>query len=358
MRTPLDRYFDNGFPDLSPIWHRLRRRPLAIFNPIDLLFELYRPDYFKKATFAEPLGDPGWFGPDSRSWYVHTHTPSLWLGVFNTAVIDIVHQGIQYAVFDHSKLVGRDSDGNVLPGKFSTTGTFARAARTHSFFTGVVYGPTESAEALSATVRAIHGKVNGVRPDGVRYDADDPEFFRWTYCTVVDGLAAAHLRYHPKPLGGKELDEFYAEYARVGEALGGTGLPRTRAECTYMLQHLAPVKDVVLNDDNRKYVEMRAPRGAGIVAEFVYWVLMDMMPLPVQEAVDFAQPSRLKHTLFKTTARVGVRVLSIGGDLREVREANRRVRAIPESSRNMTQHLKDGAQSAGEEEATHLDRVC
>ncbi|MFT4200934.1 oxygenase MpaB family protein [Gordonia sp. (in: high G+C Gram-positive bacteria)] len=334
MPSPLDRildlggrYFDDGLPDFSPIVRRVREKPTAVLNPIDLLFELYRPSYFKKATFAEPLGDPGWFGPDSKSWYVHTHTPSLWLGVFNTAVIDIVHQGIQAAVFDHSKLPGRDADGNVLPGTFSTTGTFARAARTHSFFAGVVYGPTEAAEALSETVRAIHGKVKGVRSDGVAYDADDPEFFRWTYCTVVDGLAAAHVRYHPKPLQGADLDEFYAEYARVGEALGGTDLPRSRAECLHLLATLPSMNDVGLNDDNRKYVELRAPRGFGIVADFAYWTLMDMMPAPVQEAVEFEQPGRVKRAVFSFVARSAVKLLSIGGDLREVSEATRRVQA-------------------------------
>lgn len=208
---------DDGSPlDLSPIWAELSRRPTALLNPMDLFFEIQRPEYFKKARFDGPLGDPGWFGPDSAAWYVHTHTPSVVVGMVNTAIIDILHQDIQYAVYDHSKLVGRCPNGTVRSGTFSKDGLMVRAGHTFSFFTGVVYGSTETAESLCQTVKAMHHRVKGTRPDGKAYDADEPEFFRWTYATVVDGLAGAHRRYHPNPLRGSDLDQFYREYSRIG----------------------------------------------------------------------------------------------------------------------------------------------
>lgn len=45
MVVPLD---DGSVPDLSPVWAELRRRPTALLNPMDLFFEIQRPEYFKR----------------------------------------------------------------------------------------------------------------------------------------------------------------------------------------------------------------------------------------------------------------------------------------------------------------------
>lgn len=323
--VPLD---DGPMPDLSPVWVQLRRRPTALLNPMDLFFEIQRPEYFKKARFDGPPGDPGWFGPDSAAWYVHTHTPSVVVGMINTAMIDIVHQDIQYAVYDHSKLVGRRPDGSVRSGTFSSGGLIVRAGHTFSFFTGVIYGSTETAESLCQTVKAMHHQVKGTRPDGKPYDADDPEFFRWTYATVVDGLAGAHQRYHPKPLRGNDLDQFYREYSRVGEALGGTDLPQTKAECRRVLTESPSAAEVGLNADNIKYLRLLNPPGITPLRpfyDFAYWVIMDMMPPPVQDAVGFRQPNPLVRQGYRHAARALLNAPRMLGEIREVREAWRRV---------------------------------
>lgn len=324
---------DDGSPlDLSPIWAELSRRPTALLNPMDLFFEIQRPEYFKKARFDGPLGDPGWFGPDSAAWYVHTHTPSVVVGMVNTAIIDILHQDIQYAVYDHSKLVGRCPNGTVRSGTFSKDGLMVRAGHTFSFFTGVVYGSTETAESLCQTVKAMHHRVKGTRPDGKAYDADEPEFFRWTYATVVDGLAGAHRRYHPNPLRGSDLDQFYREYSRIGEALGGTDLPQTRAECRRVLTESPSAKEVGLNDDNIKYLQLLNPPGLNPlrpIYDFAYWVIMDMMPEPVQTAVDFRQPNFLVRQAYRHTARALLNAPRLLGEIREVEAARRRVSGSP-----------------------------
>ncbi|MEZ0365737.1 oxygenase MpaB family protein [Mycobacterium sp. pUA109] len=329
LLVPLD---DGPAPDLSPLWAELRRRPTAVLNPMDLFFEIQRPEYFKKARFDGPPCDPGWFGPDSAAWYVHTHTPSVVVGMINTALIDILHQDIQYAVYDHSKLVGRRPDGTVRSGTFSSSGLVVRAAHTFSFFTGVIYGSTETAESLCQTVKAMHHRVKGVRPDGKPYDADDPEFFRWTYATVVDGLAGAHERYHPKPLRGADLDQFYREYSRVGEALGGTGLPQSKAECRRVLVESPSAAEVGLNVDNSKYLQLLNPPGITPlrpVYDFAYWVIMDMMPPPVQQAVGFRQPNLLVRHGYRHLARALLNAPRMLGEIREVRAAWRRVSVAP-----------------------------
>ncbi len=328
MVVPLD---DGSVPDLSPVWAELRRRPTALLNPMDLFFEIQRPEYFKKARFDGPAGDPGWFGPDSAAWYVHTHTPSVVVGMVNTAMIDILHQDIQYSVFDHSKLVGRRPDGSVRSGTFSSSGLIVRAGHTFSFFTGVIYGSTDTAESLCQTVKAMHHRVKGTRPDGKAYDADEPEFFRWTYASVVDGLAGAHRRYHPKPLRGNDLDDFYRDYARVGEALGGTNLPQTRAECRRVLTESPSAAEVGLNADNIKYLQLLNPPGITPlrpIYDFAYWVIMDMMPEPVQQAVGFRQPNLLVRNGYRQLARTLLNAPRMLGEIREVEAANRRVRSV------------------------------
>jgi ER-bound oxygenase mpaB/B'/Rubber oxygenase, catalytic domain len=159
--VPLD---DGPAPDLLPIWTALRAEPLAIINPLDLVWELIRPEYFKKTDFSCPPGDPGWFGPDSAAWYVHSHTPTVLLGLVNTAIIDIIHQDIQYGVYDHSKLVGRHPDGSVRSGTFSGAGLIVRAGHSYSFFAGVVYGSSATAEELCRTVKAMHTRSKGFGP--------------------------------------------------------------------------------------------------------------------------------------------------------------------------------------------------
>ena len=320
-RRGLLEFYDSA-PNFSPIIEAARADPKRLFKPLDLLFELFRPDYFKKTRFDAPAGDPGWFGPDSAIWYVLTHTPTIALGLVNTAIVDIMHQDIQYAVFDHSKLVGRDNAGKVIPGTISGTGWVVRAGRTLSFFAGAAYGSTEAAESLCQTVKAMHGQVKGVRPDGKPYDADDPEFFRWTYATVVQGLAAAHERYHPRPLSGPALDQFYREYAVSGEALGGSDLPKTKAECAHVLNNSPSVVGVTVNADNIDYIRM-IPRG--LRGGFVGWLIQDILPEPIQKVLGFRQPNQPLLRVYQVLARGAAMAVNSLGDIREVDQAFQRV---------------------------------
>ncbi len=96
-------------------------------------------------------------------------------------------------------MVERDEDGNPT-GRFDLEGAQLRLGHSVAFFIGTAYGSTATAEKLAQTVRAMHHTIKGVRPDGLPYDADDPEWLRWNYATVVWGIATAHEMYHPLPL--------------------------------------------------------------------------------------------------------------------------------------------------------------
>ena len=98
----------------------------------------------------------------------------------------------------HSRVVKRDQDGTAVP-EIDPRGAAVRLGHSVAFFIGTAYGSTATAERLAQSVRAMHHTIKGVRPDGARYDADDPEWLRWNYATVVWGLATAHELYHPTP---------------------------------------------------------------------------------------------------------------------------------------------------------------
>ena len=197
--------------------------------------ETIRRNYFRGMDFAGPAGDPGWFGPGSAVWHVHSHTEALVFGLQCAAFIERLDPSIYWMGMHHSRLVQRDENGVARP-VIDPKGAAVRLGHSIAFFIGTAYGSTETAENLARTVRAMHHTIKGVRPDGAAYDADDPDWLRWNYATVVWGLATAHELYHPNPLRGKKLDRYYGEFIRVGHALGGTDLPTTKAETLDCLQ--------------------------------------------------------------------------------------------------------------------------
>lgn len=284
-----------------------------------------RSRYFRRIDFTGPTGDPGWFGPDSRVWYVHSNFPTIALGLFAAAYLEQLDPSIMAMGGDHSRIPER-LDG-VPTGRIDQEGAATRFGHSLSFFLGTAMASTESAERLARVVRGMHRTVKGVRPDGAVYDAEDPEWLRWNYATVVWGLATAHERYHPKPLRGDDLDDYYREFVRVGEALGGTDLPTTKQETLDCLEAYLPrlavtyYKATTTNINlDRSAAPFFAPGGIGID-----WVVRDLLPRWAQQMVQHRRVNPIRTELRRTTMRTAVRELSRITTLREVEQARARV---------------------------------
>lgn len=285
-----------------------------------------RSRYFKRIDFVGPDGDPGWFGPDSKVWYVHSHFPTMALGLFAAAYIEQLDPSIMWMGADHSRIPER-IDGRPT-GRIDAEGAAVRFGHSISFFLGTAFASTESAERLTRVVRGMHRTVKGVRPDGAVYDAEDPDWLRWNYATVVWGLATAHEHYHPKPLRGAELDEYYREFVRVGEGLGGTDLPTTKQETLDCLESYLPrlavthQKAITTNNMiDRSAAPFFAPGGIGID-----WVVRDMLPRWAQAMVQHRRVDRVRTELRRATMRTAVRQLTrIAGTLDEVEQSRSRV---------------------------------
>ncbi|MFG2244069.1 oxygenase MpaB family protein [Spirillospora sp. NPDC048823] len=297
-------------------------------NPIAKRFEQafdadIRSKFFKGLDFAGPQGDPGWFGPGSAVWHVHSHLPALVLGLVSAAYIEGLDPSISWMAYDHSRLVER-ADG-IPTGNVDPTGGAVRLGHSISFFIGTAYGSTPTAERLARTVRAMHHTIKGTRPDGLAYDADDPEWLRWNYATVVWGLATAHERYHRRPL--QDIDRYYREFVRVGEALGGTDLPATKAETAECLESylprlaVTPIKAFATGPNLRH--SKAKPWEPG--SEFMDWAARDMLPRWAQKLALYQPPNPVVLRLRRASLWAALNGLhDAAGPLPEFRQARTR----------------------------------
>lgn len=301
--------------------HQLLARRIA--QRIDRHFDTnVRARYFKGLKFAEPAGDPGWFGPGSAVWHVHSHMPAVAFGLACAAYIEQLDPSIYWMGVHHSRLVAKDADGNPTGG-LDPEGAAVRFGHSLSFFLGTAYGSTETAERLARTVRAMHHTVKGTRPDGLPYDADDPDWLRWNYATVVWGIATAHERYHPHPL--PDIDDYYREFVRVGHALGGTGLPATKADTLACLRAYLP--RLALTPGKADTTGPNARRGDNPLAgPFMDWAVRDMLPDWAARLVMYQRPNPVELHARRAFLRLNiVAPHAITGPLREFREAEARV---------------------------------
>jgi uncharacterized protein (DUF2236 family) len=278
-----------------------------------------RKHYFRGMEFAGPQGDPGWFGPGSAVWHVHSHMESLVFGLQCAAYLERLDPSIYWMGMHHSRLVERNDDGTALP-RLDPKGASTRLGHSIAFFIGTAYGSTETAERLATTVRAMHHTIKGVRPDGAAYDADDPDWLRWNYATVVWGLATAHELYHPNPLRGKKIDRYYGEFIRVGHALGGTDLPTTKAETLECLRSYLPKLAVTHGTAMATGPNVPMPQAA------IDWAIRDTMPRWAKQMIQHRDPNIVERTARRTAVWSIINGLHVAaGPIPEFRQAQARV---------------------------------
>ncbi|MBX7432267.1 DUF2236 domain-containing protein [Mycobacterium sp. Y57] len=248
-----------------------------------------RRHFFRGMQFDGPAGDPGWFGPGSAVWHVHSHMQALVFGLQCAAYIERLDPSIYWMGVHHSRLVKPDTRDDAVP-ELDPQGANVRLGHSVAFFIGTAYGSTPTAERLALAVRSMHHTVKGTRPDGARYDADDPEWLRWNYATVVWGIATAHELYHPRPLRGRDIDRYYGEFVRVGHALGGTDLPATKRETLDCLESYLPRLAVTYGAAMATGSNLPMPQSA------IDWAVRDTMPPWAQRLIQHRNPNIVERT--------------------------------------------------------------
>src|SRR5580693_5205843 len=98
------------------------------------------------SRYREPQGDPGWFGPHSVTWNVHSQLGPMLVGGMSALLLQSLHPLVVQGVADHSNY--REDP-------------FGRLQRTADFIAATTYGSDALASSAVRQVRAIHGRIRG-----------------------------------------------------------------------------------------------------------------------------------------------------------------------------------------------------
>jgi uncharacterized protein (DUF2236 family) len=176
--------------------------------------------------FSEPAGDLGLYGPGSAIWYVHSDVVGL-VGGLSGLLLGALHQPTMHGTNQHSSY----SDDPL-----------ARLGRTASFVNAMTWGPMPVVERTCDMVRKMHRHVHGEMPDGRPYAADNSDQLIWTAMTQSHSIMRAHLRYHPKPVSGTRIDDYYREYAQFAIRLGASKpVPSSREQIEDYFRDMRPL---------------------------------------------------------------------------------------------------------------------
>jgi uncharacterized protein (DUF2236 family) len=202
-----------ALPFLRPLKARIASEVVGIFN-----------DRSKGQKPVRRRPD-GLFGPQSVVWRVHGDVTAMMVGGVSGLLLQMLHPAVLAGVWDHSNF--RDD-------------MLGRLRRTARFIALTSYGGKEEAEAAIARVRAIHAQVGGTLPDGKAYRADDPRLLAWVHVTEAASFLAGWVRYAEPRMTAHDRDRYFAEMARLGEALGADPVPRSQAEAQRLIDAMRP----------------------------------------------------------------------------------------------------------------------
>ena len=108
---------------------------------------------------------------------------------------------------------------------------WGRLLRTLDYAYAMGYGGPELASEVGRRVRQMHRYIKGVKPDGERYHALEPEAYAWVHATLADGVVRGH-RLLARPMSRDEIEVYWGEWRRVGRLVGirTRDLPETWSE--------------------------------------------------------------------------------------------------------------------------------
>lgn len=205
---------DNGLLRvLDPVKKAIATEVSAIFN-----------DRSRGERPVARRGD-GWFTPRSVIWRVHGDVAGMMVGGIAALMLQMLHPAVLAGVWDHSQF---RSDLN------------GRLRRTARFVALTTYSSAAETEMAIARVRKIHSFVGGTLPDGTPYNANDPELLAWVHVTEATSFLEGWIRYAEPRMTLADQNRYFAEIARVGEALGADPVPRTKAEARRLIATMRP----------------------------------------------------------------------------------------------------------------------
>lgn len=176
-----------------------------------------------RARIHETPG-PRWFDRGSPVQRVHGDA-SMFVGGLRALLLQSLHPLAMAGVAAHSGYRGDP---------------WGRLQRTSTFIAVTTFGTADDAERAVAAVRAVHERVRGRAPDGRPYRASDPELLRWVHVAETQSFLVAHQSFGRHPLDAQGCDEYVAQAAVVGRALGVADAPLTRGELDAAVEEYRP----------------------------------------------------------------------------------------------------------------------
>ena len=96
---------------------------------------------------------------------------------------------------------------------------WGRLLRTLDYSYAMTYGGPALAGEMGRRIREMHKHIKGVKPDGERYHALEPEAYAWVHATLAHSIVRTH-ELLGTPIPADEIDVFYAEWRRGGRLIG------------------------------------------------------------------------------------------------------------------------------------------
>jgi uncharacterized protein (DUF2236 family) len=96
---------------------------------------------------------------------------------------------------------------------------WGRLFRTLDYTYSMVYGGPELAAEIGGRVFEMHKRIKGVKPNGERYHALEPEGYAWVHATLAESIVTGNRRFGLRmPLG--DIERFWSEWRELGRLVG------------------------------------------------------------------------------------------------------------------------------------------
>jgi uncharacterized protein (DUF2236 family) len=183
-------------------------------------------------------------GPDSVCWRFASDV-RLNLVMLYPLLLQVAHPTVAAGVRDFSQFENHP---------------YERLARTVDYLNLLVYGG-EDAIAAGRRLRELHKRFTGVREDGRRYSALEPEAYAWVHASLLHTYIVGHAQFG-RPMHPAEIEQFYREYCGLGRLIGlsATDLPTTWTQFRGYFECVCNT-ELCPNDSVRRV--LRAARTAG-----------------------------------------------------------------------------------------------
>lgn len=252
--------------------------------------------------YGGPAGDPGLAGgPGSMSWEINGDLASVSAAGMAAIIMEVLHPSVMAGVFTQSSYA---------------TQPLKRAQNTLGYVLRTTFGNTEAATAVINRVKKVHSHISGTRPDGVAYEALDPELIAWVHTCIPWAIMEAYHRYR-RPLTTAERDQYLREQAPIGRMGGAEWVRESMAELTDYVERMRPL--MAMNEQTRDFIRFLAgddsngtfrlskrkqlERRLGISAS------MSLMPAWAQHLTGTYQPALVHRLHLEPNARLQARVI-------------------------------------------------